>query len=337
MFSKPSEMNTTNDTLDDRFRSALAAIGALLAKELNELWTAGWSQTLGAHFDIEHASIDGKGAAFYRHIVPLRHALVTVLAGSYRRFFKLALANPRQTGRDPHGWAAGQLYPAVRAAIEWIFGWYIQACDGVQPLASVEVIPGQTISIPIPTTVGPTPRPEAWRAPAWLFEIGLAFTGIGTLKEEHVPEIKSEEKLSEAYTRLLLKGARRMFLWELEAAVENIKNEETAAAGTLLTPMVSGGQKERPKKPKHWLRGVEGLVKQADLSQYWHGLTPKQQLAAALKWEYGVSKLSEIASRMGINRKTAAEHIDAANKKIKEIRSNEKRRSNRAKNSPEQH
>lgn len=106
------------------------------------------------------------------------------------------------------------------------------------------------------------------------------------------------------------------------------------AAGTIPTSNMSTQESKESKKPKHWLRGIEGLVKKADFSRYMHGLTDKQQLAFSLKYEFQVQP-SEIASRMGIDRKTAAEHIDLANKKVREARSNERRNANRAKNSPE--
>jgi hypothetical protein len=55
-----------------------------------------------------------------------------------------------------------------------------------------------------------------------------------------IPSNDSEEKLGLAHTRLLLKGARRVFLWELDAAIETVRNEETAAAGAIRVEVVSG-------------------------------------------------------------------------------------------------
>ena len=52
-------------------------------------------------------------------------------------------------------------------------------------------------------------------------------------------------------------------------------------------------------------------------------LTEKQRLAFSLKCEYRLG-LTEIASRMGLNRKTAYEHIEAAQRKIDQVHSNEK-------------
>ena len=80
----------------------------------------------------------------------------------------------------------------------------------------------------------------------------------------------------------------------------------------------------KDKRPKHWLKGTQGLRKKNDFSGYFHCLTEKQKLAFSLKWEYELGP-TEIASRMGISRKTAAEHLHAAEKNINQARSNEKR------------
>ncbi|MGA2483340.1 MAG: hypothetical protein ABSF92_09495 [Candidatus Acidiferrales bacterium] len=326
-------MQAKRSTPHSNLTSALEAIANLLLQELHEVFFDGQGIALSAHADIELAPVDQKGGAFYRHFLPLRKDLVTVLAVSYRRYFKPALAHPREAGRDPHQWAWDQLLPAVCAALEWIRNWYILACD-VRPLVSTEFVPGQPLSISIPTTAPPLPSPKSWRAPAWLFSVAPT-VGIGPLKTEHVPDTSSEQRLGAAHTRLLLKGARRVFLWELETAIDTVRNEEIAAAGAIPEATV-GGQAGGPNKPpKHWLKGFEGLgPPKTDLSQYMHNLTEKQQLAASLKWEYGLG-LAEIASRMGINRKTADEHIEAAKRKIDEALSSEKRKAHRAKSKPE--
>ncbi|MHB8486051.1 MAG: hypothetical protein ACYDCM_10025 [Candidatus Acidiferrales bacterium] len=328
-------MKTRNSVSDDRFPPALEAIGNLLEKELNEILYGGWSDGLSAHFDIDLAPLNDKSARFYRHFVPLRQNLVSVLSENYRRYFKLSLAHPHQAERDPHEWALAQLQPAILAVAEWIRGWYILACDGAQPIASTEFVPGQTVSLPIPTTVSPAPPPESWRAPAWLFQVSLAYFGIGALKTEHVPATNSDQKLSPAHTRLLLKGARRVFLWELGVAIENVRNEEVAAAGAIPAPNTGIEQTAKSKKQMYWLKGFEGLgPKVANLSYYTHALTEKQQMAFSLKNEYQL-KPAEVASRMGIDRSTMYEHLDAANKKINEAYSNERRKARLAKNSPD--
>jgi DNA-directed RNA polymerase specialized sigma24 family protein len=118
-------------------------------------------------------------------------------------------------------------------------------------------------------------------------------------------------------------------LWELGAAIVKVRNEEIAAAGAIptdnLAAPLTGGKRQR---------GVEGLQKKTDLSQYLHALTEKQQLAFSLKYEYGIGP-AEIALRMEIDRKTAYEHIQAAEKKIGHGRSSEKRKRNRAKGESE--
>ncbi|PYU67356.1 MAG: hypothetical protein DMG49_19040 [Acidobacteria bacterium] len=210
---------------------------------------------MSAHDEIEVAPVNRKPSVFYRHLAPLRKDFVSLLADSYRRYFKLALAHPRQTGRDPDHWASDQLQPDVGSVLEWIHNWYILACDGenqyVRHMGTTPLVPGQTVSLSIPTIIPPFPPPTSWRAPAWLFEISLALVGIGLLKEQHVPVRDSEERLGEAHTRLLLKGARRVFLWDLGAAIKRVRDEETAAAGAIRVEAVSG-QRRGPNKRKGW-------------------------------------------------------------------------------------
>jgi DNA-binding CsgD family transcriptional regulator len=82
---------------------------------------------------------------------------------------------------------------------------------------------------------------------------------------------------------------------------------------------------------------LKGLGRKNDLSQYseyMHNLTEKQHQAFSLKYEYELS-LTDIAIRMGIDRKTAYEHIDAAKRKIDQARSSERRKAHRAKSTPE--
>jgi hypothetical protein len=225
--------------------------------------------------------------------------MVALLAETYRKYFKLALAHARTTEDDPESWAWNQLQPAVVAALEWMREWYVLACDGenqsVRHVGSVDFAPGQTVSLSIPTKV--PPRPTSWDAPAWLFGVSTAFFGVGPLKQRNVPSSDSEQRLGQAHTRLLLKGARRVFLWELGAAIDTVQNEETAAAGAIPneppvrqaeTPIGRNASKHRPK-------GAAGLgQKKADLSRYMDGLTEKQRLAISFKYEYELG-LGEIA------------------------------------------
>jgi hypothetical protein len=216
---------------------ALNAIGALLLQELNEIFSVSAIEAMRAHDEIELKPISERTGPFYRHLQPLRKDLVSLLAGSYRRYFKLALAHPEQTGGDSHNWAWDQLQPAVGTILEWIRDWYMLACDG----------PRQSIPLDAPSV----PPPKPWRAPTWLFEVSLAFVGIGPLKKKNVPPNDSEERLGAAHTRLPLKGARRVFLWELARAFERVRNEETAAAGAIPAELVKT-QARGPNKRKGW-------------------------------------------------------------------------------------
>jgi hypothetical protein len=326
------EMMSRKDTPPNNFTLALEAIGNLALRDLYET-LSGWEMAaLVAHDEIQLAPISRKTSTFYRHFVPLRKNLISLLALTYRRYFKLALAHPRQIGHDPDKWAQSQVQPAFVTSLECIRDWYILACEGRQLIGTVEYRPEQTVSLPLQPT--DPPPPESWRAPAWLFQVSAALVGVGPLKTEHVPETDSEQKLTAPHTRLLLKGGRRVFLWELTAAIERARNEETAAAGAIPTLTVGGEQAREPKKPKHWLKGIEGLTRRADLSRFKQGLTERQELAFSLKYEYQVGP-AELAARMGIDRKTASEHIEAADRKIKQLHSSEKARANRAKKEPD--
>jgi DNA-directed RNA polymerase specialized sigma24 family protein len=221
--------------------------------------------------------------------------------------------------------------------LEWIRDWYILACDGekryIRLAGSAPVVPGQTISFSVPTAVPPLLAPESWRAPAWLFLVAPE-GGIRLLRSEHVPARDSEQRLGAAHTRLLLKAARRVFLRVLAEAIERVRNEETAAASAIPAVTVGNETGQRNSRPKNWLKGTEGLVRKADFSPYMSGLTEKQQLAFSLKYEYELG-LTEIASRMGLNHKTAYDHIEAAKRKVDQTISSERRKATRAKDAPE--
>lgn len=243
-------------TLHSNLTPALEAIGNLAVRELNEIFLSGRMAAMSAHGEIERTPVSQKTGPFYRHLRPLRNDMVSLLANSYRRCFKLALAHPRETGNFPDQWAWHAIQPAIITTLEWLRDWYILACDGenkyVRHMGSTEFVPGgQTVSLSIPTTVPPFPRSKSWRAPAWLFQVSLAYVGVGPLKTKNIPANDSEEKLSAAHTRLLLKGARRVFLWELGAAIETVRNEEIAAAGAIPAETVNR-QTRGPNKRKGW-------------------------------------------------------------------------------------
>jgi predicted DNA-binding protein YlxM (UPF0122 family) len=331
-------MTRVNNAPLPTFTSALKAIVALWEDAYAKLDHLSDSEGFRACLEIRELHFGQRTAAFFRYFIPLRKQMVALLAESYRRYFRLALAHAKQTGVDPDQWARSQLQPAVSAALQWIRDWYILACDGenqrVWHLASFEFVPGQISSLPIPTRIPPFLPPASWRAPAWLFVVSMSL-GVGPLKDQHVPRMDSPEKLGEAHTRLLLKGARRVFLWELRAAIETVRNEEIVAAGA--TPLNAGdGQTKEPNRnAKSPLKGFDGLVsKIVDLSRYTDNLTDKQRLAFSLRLEYGLG-LGEVASRMGVDRKTAYEHVEAAKRKVSHSRSKEKSKAHQAKRQDE--
>jgi hypothetical protein len=211
----------------NKFALAFEAIDNLLLQDLRKIFSRGWMAAMSAHAEIGVAPVRQKTHPFYRHLAPFRTSLVSALTGSYRQYFRLALAHRHQTGHDPHEWAWGQLQCTAAITVEQIRDWYILACDGENP------------------------SPQSWRAPAWLFHVSLAHFGIGLLKPKHVPANDAEEKLNAAHTRLLLKGARRVFLLELRAAIERVRNEEVATAGAI--PEEPGNkQVRRPINRKGW-------------------------------------------------------------------------------------
>ena len=325
-------MYRSNRRSTDALTPALTAIGELWSDGFTELASFSWREALVAHSEIERAAIPQKPGTFFRYFLPLRKEMIVLLADTYRKYFKLALARRSKAGDDPDLSAQGQLWPAVHATVEWMRDWYVLACEGenrwVRHDASLPFVPGGTVTAQIPTTVDAFPPPASWRAPAWLFQVS-PLLGFRPLKTEHVPSMDSEEKLSEAHTRLLLSGARRSLLWELGAAMVKVRNEEIAAAAAIPTDRMASPLAEE-KQP----RGIEGLKKKRDFSKYLHNLTEKQHLALSLKYEYEV-KPAEIALRMEIDRKTAYEHIQAGERKIGHARSSEKRKRNRAKGEPD--
>lgn len=327
-------MANTRDTPPNRVVVALDALSDLTLKRLRDAVADGESAGVVAHGEIQVRPVSQKSSAFYRYLGPLQSRLIEILADSYRGYFKIALANPQESGNEPEQWAWSLLHPFVVETIDWIRDWYTLACDGenryVRPVASTAFVPGQTVSLDVPLTMPPSPLPEAWRAPAWLFNVS-PFT-ITWMKTKHVPATDTEDKLGAAHTRLLLKGARRLFLGALATAIDNVRNEEAAAAGAIPVETLKTNETARPKRA---FKGIEGLgQKHADLSRYMHNLTEKQQLAFSLKYEYELG-LTEIASRMGLDRKTAYEHIDAAKRKVEQTFSADKRQGNQFKSSPE--
>lgn len=241
------------DRENRRLTLALEANRNLWEQALGDFDSSALTIGIMAHDEIERTPFTNKCTVFYRHYLPLLKKLVDLLADTYRSYFKLGLAHPREAGPDPDEWVSTQLQPAVVTALEWIKDWHILACEGenqrIRRVASVPVVPGQTVSASIPTTVPPLP-PKSWRAPAWLFH-NYPLVGFALLRTVHVPPRESEERLGAAHTRLLLKWARLLFIRALRSTVETIWNEETAAAGAI-PPQELSGEKRGPNKRTGW-------------------------------------------------------------------------------------
>ena len=239
-------------TVSDTFSSAIEAVHYLFADGFNELDHGSATNGLITHSEIKNAPIGQKSAVFYRSFLPLRGQMVNLLTNTFRSFLKLAFANLRQTENDPINWASTQLQPALHAAFQWISEWYTLACDGenqsIRILVSKPVTQSGTISVPLPTSI---PELPAWLAPSWLFGVSLAFYGIGGLKQNHIPPRDSEERLGKAHTRLLLKGARRILLWDLQATCKRALNEEIASAG-MNRKETDSVPNRHPNKRKGW-------------------------------------------------------------------------------------
>ena len=234
----------------------LEAVANLCEDEFSKLTSRSEMQALAVSSQVRQANVDGKSAVFYRSLFPLRAKMVSLLADTYRRYFKLPLAHPSESGPDANRWALIQLQPAIHAAIVWISDWYVLACEGENRhhvlLANLEVLGGQTSTIPIDISkLYSPPSAPPWRAPAWLFQVSPVFFGIGVVKTNRMPDKESTERLGLSHTRLLLKGAKRVFLWELEKAIERVRNEEIAAAGTVRREMGHASERQ-PNKRKGW-------------------------------------------------------------------------------------
>ena len=182
----------------DRFTPALNAIQNLFVCEFSAIDSESSRDALVAKTEIEHSENIQKKVAFLRHFLPLRQRVIALLAETYRKLFKLALAHVRTSEDAPENWAWIQLQPAVSAALVWIEEGYVLACDGenqsVRHIGSLAYEPGQTASISVPTTVPPLST-ASWRAPAWLFGVSIALFGVGRIKEKNVPSCDSKQRL----------------------------------------------------------------------------------------------------------------------------------------------
>jgi DNA-directed RNA polymerase specialized sigma24 family protein len=168
-------------------------------------------------------------------------------------------------------------------------------------------------------------------APDWVLEMDRVVDRLAVHLKDALPDPLRRESynaVDPVQMSAIESAAKTLDTVEnLRTWIEGVLDQQMLRLLRRWTPVTA--ERESPK-PKHWLKGTQGLTRKADLSRYLHGLTEKQQLAASLKWEYGLG-LSEIASRMGISRKTTIEHIDAARRKIDQATSNEKHKPDLAK------
>jgi hypothetical protein len=242
------------DRQNSRLSLAVEANRKLWEQALSDFDSSALTIGIVAHDEIERTPFTNKCKVFYRHYFPLHEKLVDLLADTYRSYFKLGLAHPREVGPDPHRWVTIQLQPAVETGLQWIQDWHILACEGenqqIRRVASLACVPGETVSVSVPTAV-PLLPPKSWRAPAWLFHNYPIAGGVALIKTEHVPPTDFEGRLGEAHTRLLLKWARQFFVGALRTAVETVWNKEMAAAAAIPAQAVIG-EKRGPNKRKGW-------------------------------------------------------------------------------------
>lgn len=241
-----------------RLALAIDATANILWQRVSEFRRESDIQALQTHGDIQGLSPTAKNTRFYSRFMPLLANLAVTFGETYRRLFKLAIANPRDCGLDPHDWVWGQLQASTSVAFEWICDWWVLACEGenryVRRAASTPFVPGETVSAQISTTVYPWPQSDVWCAPCWTF---LIFPpAILRMKTKHVPDTNSDLKLSPAHTRLILKAMRRVFRMKLAMEIDQARNEEMAVAGAIpvQTPVTA---RRGPNKRKGWRQKVK--------------------------------------------------------------------------------
>ncbi|HUJ30546.1 MAG TPA: sigma factor-like helix-turn-helix DNA-binding protein [Candidatus Acidoferrum sp.] len=175
-------------------------------------------------------------------------------------------------------------------------------------------------------------------APEWVLETDrlvetLPFHFIGAL-----PQTLRIERFMENDVEQIAALGTLSTVEQLQTLIESVFDQQLQRLEKRWSAGIPTAQIEQPLVTKGNLpKGTEGLVRKIDLSEYsryMDNFTEKQRLAFVLKYEYGLG-LTQIALRMGIDRKTADEHIKAAAKKVNQARSNEKRKARRAKNEPE--
>ena len=160
-------------------------------------------RALAVHREIEALAVGSRNARFYAQFMPLLMNSAQILVEAYRRYFRLALASPQECGPNPDEWACNQLREGIGVAFDWLTNWWVLACDGenqhVRLVASIPFVPGEAMSVSIPTSLPPGSKPRTWWcAPCWTFVVYPP--GINVIKTKHVPDTTSDEKLSPALT-----------------------------------------------------------------------------------------------------------------------------------------
>ena len=210
-----------------------AAASKLLVDDFAAVQSLGTMSAYNAHVEIETLPAPRKSAVLYRGLALWRRDLVRILGEGYRRYVRLTLGHAVTISRDPTEEAWLWLQPAIQAGIAEMRQWIMLACDGendtVRHIGTVALVPNETVRMSIPTALQPPLLSSTWRVPSWVFWAYTPATGIGPLKMEHVPNPGTEDKLSDAFTKLIFCGARRLFLLELRRASEHVRDEEIAA------------------------------------------------------------------------------------------------------------
>ncbi len=185
-------------------------------------------------------------------------------------------------------------------------------------------------------------------APAWVLEVNEVVDRLPSHIYKALPEplrlggfpasdpARAETIKSAAETINSVEQIKLLTEGVLDQQARRLESRWSATNPVIIQP--DKAQSNQPQVTKAYPPKLfEGLVSKNDLSrysQYMDTLTEKQRTAFLLKLEYGLG-LSQIALRMGIDRKTADEHIKAALKKVQQAGSAEKRKAHRAKNLPD--
>lgn len=173
-------------------------------------------------------------------------------------------------------------------------------------------------------------------APSWVLEVDQVAELLPSRLYDALPEPLRRGGFNtgnEVEVEIIRAAASELgSVQRIQALIEKVLDQQLRRLkGRWSLHAVQLGGQTGPKESKRSFKGTEGLGhKKADLSKYTADMTDKQRLAFSLKYEYAL-RLTAIASRMGIDRTTVREHLDAANRKLENNRAFEKRKKNRSK------